>query len=150
MSIMVAFLVVTRSNIAYSRYMEARNYLNDAMKSCRELVQHSITFTRYENGLRARQWRAEVARRTIVQLRCVVSVLEYQTRKIHAWKIPELTQHEKQALLISVGKSNERATMVLAMFMRSTIASHVEYLETPIHVNKELRLFAIIANFVTV
>lgn len=149
MSIMVAFLVVTRSNIAYSRYMEARNYLNDAMKSCRELVQHAVTFTRYNSDIDARRWRAEVARRTIVQLRCVVSVLEYQTRKIHAWKIPELTQSEKQALLTAVGKSNERATMVLAMFMRHTIASQVEFLQTPMHINKELRLYAIESQFVT-
>jgi len=76
MSLMVSFLVVTRSNIAYSRYMEARQDLNLAMKACRELTQHMITFTRYELGADAKKWRSEIARRTVVLLRTAVSVLE--------------------------------------------------------------------------
>ena len=147
MSMMVSFLVVTRSNITYSRFMEARTDLTLAMKSCRELIQYAITFTRHDRSLRARQWRYELARRTIVLLRIVVSVLEYPTSKIHAWKVPELTNIEKQALLRAVGKSNERTPVVLAMFMRSTIASQVECLEKPMHVNKELRLHHYVSDF---
>ena len=144
----LSFLVVTRSNIAYARYWEARTELSRAMKSCRELVQHAITFSRFDTSPSAQQWRSDVARRTIVMLRTVVSVLEYQTSGQHAWKIPELTKDEKQALLSAVGKSNERAPMVLAMFLRSTIASHVECLESPFHVNKELRLFKFVSEFI--
>jgi len=81
MALMVSFLVVTRSNIAYSRFMEARELLNQAMKACRELTQHMITFTRYEHKPRAKQWRAEIARRTVVLLRTVVSVLEVSSLK---------------------------------------------------------------------
>jgi predicted membrane chloride channel (bestrophin family) len=76
MALMVSFLIVTRSNIAYARFMEARDFLNDAMKACRELTQHMITFTRYELKTPAMQWRQEIARRTVVLLRTVVSVLE--------------------------------------------------------------------------
>jgi hypothetical protein len=150
MSMMVSFLVVTRTNIAYSRFMEAREHLNVAMRNCRELIQHAVTFTRYDTSRNAKLWRAEIARRTIVLLRTVVSVLEYQTYGVHCWKIPELTKEEKQALLVSVGQSNERSPMVLTMFMRSTIASQVEYLTQPIHVNKELRLYQFVSDFVTV
>jgi len=149
MSLLVSFLVVTRSNIAYSRFMEARNYLNDAMKSCRELVQHVITFTRYDSSEKAKLWRGEVSRRTVVLLRTVVSVLEYQTQGTHAWKVPELTKDEKQALLLTVGKSNERTPIVLTLFLRSAIASQREFLSQPIHVNKELRIYAFVSNFVT-
>lgn len=144
----LSFLVVTRSNIAYARYWEARTELSRAMKSCRELVQHAITFSRFDASPSAQKWRSDVARRTIVLLRTVVSVLEYQTSGQHAWKIPELTKDEKQALLSAVGKSNERAPMVLAMFLRSTIASHVECLANPFHVNKELRLFKFVSEFI--
>jgi hypothetical protein len=150
MSMMVSFLVVTRTNISYSRFMEAREHLNVAMRNCRELIQHAVTFTRYDTSDSAKLWRSEVARRTIVLLRTVVSVLEYQTYGIHCWKIPELTKEEKQALLLSVGESNERSPMVLTMFMRSTISSQVEYLVHPIHVNKELRLYQFVSDFVTV
>eukprot|EP00591_Stephanopyxis_turris_P004141 CAMPEP_0195515262 /NCGR_PEP_ID=MMETSP0794_2-20130614/6390_1 /TAXON_ID=515487 /ORGANISM="Stephanopyxis turris, Strain CCMP 815" /LENGTH=481 /DNA_ID=CAMNT_0040643659 /DNA_START=57 /DNA_END=1502 /DNA_ORIENTATION=- len=135
--------------MAYARFMEAREDLNQAMKACRELIQHTVTFTRYEESERAQQWRGEIARRTIVLLRTAVSVLEYNTKGQHAWKVPELTKDEKQALLISVGKSNERTPMVLTVFLRSAIASQVEYLEKPIHVNKELRLYQFVSNFVT-
>jgi putative membrane protein len=148
MAAILSFLVVTRSNIAYARYWEARTELSRAMKSCRELVQHAITFSRFDASPGAQQWRSDVARRTIVLLRTVVSVLEYQTSGQHAWKVPELTKDEKQALLSAVGKSNERAPMVLAMFLRSTIASHVEHLEDPFHVNKELRLFKFVSDFI--
>ena len=91
-----------------------------------------------------------MARRTIVLLRTVVSVLEFETSKVHAWKVPELTQDEKQAVLASVGKSNERLPMVLTMFMRSTISANAEFLDNPMHINKELRLFSFVSDFVTV
>lgn len=149
MSLMVSFLVVTRSNIAYSRYMEARQDLNLAMKACRELTQHMITFTRYELGADAKKWRSEIARRTVVLLRTAVSVLEYETTGQHAWKIPELNRDEKQALILTVGKSNERVPMVLTVFLRSAIASQREYLEHPMHVNRELRLYQFVSDFVT-
>jgi len=119
------------------------------MKACRELTQHMITFTRYELKTPAMQWRQEIARRTVVLLRTVVSVLEYETKGQHAWKIPELTSDEKQALLLTIGKSNERAPIVLTVFLRTAIASHREYLETELHVNKELRLHQFVSDFVT-
>ena len=62
MALMVSFLIVTRSNIAYACFMEARDFLNNAMKACRELTQHMITFTRYELKTPAMQWRQENAR----------------------------------------------------------------------------------------
>lgn len=149
MSMMVSFLVVTRSNITYSRFMEARTDLATLTKSCRELIQHAITFTRYETSDRAKQWRADLARRTIVLLKTVVSVLEFETRQVHAWKVPELTKDEKIAMLRAVGKSNERSPLVLCMFMRSTISSQGDFLDNPMHVNKELRLYKFVSDFVT-
>lgn len=148
MSLLVSFLVVTRSNIAYSRFMEARSHLNDAMKSCRELVHHVMTFTRYDNSPTAKIWRATVSRRTVVLLRTIVSVLEYQTKGTDAWKVPELTKEEKQAVLLSVGKSNERTPIVLILFLRAAIASQRETLKEPMHINKELRLHAFVSDFV--
>jgi len=149
MSLLVSFLVVTRSNIAYARFMEARSHLQEAMKSCRELVQLIMTFTRYDTSPSAKVWRATVSRRTVVLLRTIVSVLEYQTKQTDAWKVPELTKEEKQAVLLSVGKSNERTPIVLILFLRSAIASQREFLQEPMHINKELKLHAFVSNFVT-
>lgn len=50
---------------------------------------------------------------------------------------------------MTVGKSNERVPMVLTVFLRSAIASQREYLEHPMHVNRELRLYQFVSDFVT-
>ena len=148
MSLMVSFLVVTRSSIAYSRFLESRDYLDAAMVSCRELIQHVICFTRYDESPGAKKWRSEIARRSIVLLRTLVCILEYPTKHEDVTKKTDLTRDEVQALLLSVGGSNERTPMVLVIFLRTVIASNGDYLKEKMHVNKELRLYTFIADFV--
>ena len=150
MFIMVSFLIVTRSNIAYSRFMEGRDHLGVALKSCRELIQHAVTFTRYDTSTEAVKWRHCLARRTIVLLRAVVATLEFQTSGMHAWKAPELTREEKAKLKNMVGDSNDRALMVLAMWTRTTITSQRVVLMEPIYIIKEMRLYSFVSDFVTV
>lgn len=149
MSMMVSFLMVTRSNIAYSRYMEARTELAHAMAACRELISYATTFTRYDKSEGAKHWRVDLAKRTIKLLCVTVSVLEYQCTGNHAWKVPALSSEEKQALQVAVGTSNERAPMFLGMFLRSTIAANVNYLEEPLHPVRELKLYSLVSDFVT-
>lgn len=149
LSMIVAFLIVTRSNITYRRFMESRGNVGNAMRSCRELIQFAVTFTRYNTSSKARKWRFDLARKTIVLLHSVVTALEYESTGTHVWKTPALTQTEKQALRTAVGDNNERSPYILAMFIRSTIASNVEFLETPLHVNKELRLYSFVSDFIT-
>ena len=147
MSMMVSFLMVTRSNIAYARYMEARMDLSNATMACRELISYATTFTRYDKSPRAKKWRIDLARRTIKLLRTMVAVLEFQSCGNHAWKVPVLSREEKLALQTAVGKSNERSPMLLAMFVQSTIASNVEYLKKPLHPNKEMKLYSFVSDF---
>ena len=148
MSLMVSFLMVTRSNIAYSRYMEARRELAHCMTACRELISYATTFTRYDHTELANHWRIDLTKRTIKLLSAMVSVLQYQSSGNHAWKIPALSIHEKKALQAAVGKSNERTPMILAMHLRSTIAANVECLENAIHPNKEMKLYSCVSDFV--
>eukprot|EP00591_Stephanopyxis_turris_P002108 CAMPEP_0195527226 /NCGR_PEP_ID=MMETSP0794_2-20130614/28755_1 /TAXON_ID=515487 /ORGANISM="Stephanopyxis turris, Strain CCMP 815" /LENGTH=420 /DNA_ID=CAMNT_0040658091 /DNA_START=126 /DNA_END=1388 /DNA_ORIENTATION=+ len=148
MGSLVSFLLVSRAKISNARYMESRKLISDIVKSCRELAQHTITFTRYEHSPLAKEWRADVARRTIILLRTVVSVLQYETKGIHAWQVPELTVDEQQALRVALGEANERSPMVLAIFLRTAIAKHVECLEKDLDVNQELKLLECTADFV--
>jgi predicted membrane chloride channel (bestrophin family) len=134
MSMMVSFLIVTRSNIAYKRFMESRSGVTHLLRASRELMQHAVTFTRVDDSDGAQKWRGYLARRTIVLLRTVVEVLEFPSHKNHAWKIYELSQKEKNAILNTVGYDNERAPFILAMFLRSSIASHAQYLEMDLYV----------------
>jgi len=62
MSMLVSFLVVTRSSIAYQRYGENGTLVSDMMMSARELVQHTVLFTRNETDPEARKFRMEVRR----------------------------------------------------------------------------------------
>ncbi len=130
--------------------MEARSDLSKVTIACRELISYATTFTRYDTTPNAKKWRIDLARRTIKLLRTVVTVLEFQSTGNHAWKVPALSREEKEALQKAVGKSNERSPMVLTMFVQSTIASHVEYLDPkkPLHPNKELKLYALVSDFV--
>jgi len=116
MSMIVSFLIVTRSNIAYARFMESRTYLSTVMRSCRELMQYAVTFTRYDTSETAKKYRITLARKTIVLLRSVVSVLQFPSKGEHSWKNPILRDDEAQALIDAVGEEdNVRAPMILAM-----------------------------------
>lgn len=148
-SMIVSFLIVTRSNITYSRFMESREYLSVCMRSCRELMQYSVTMTRYDTSEKAKKWRQSMARRTIVVLRAVVKALQFPSTKEHTWKSPILTNRERTAVKEAVGEFDHvRTPMILTMFLRNSIASHSEYLQEPLHVAKELRLYAFVSDFV--
>jgi predicted membrane chloride channel (bestrophin family) len=99
MSLMVSFLVVSRASIVYTRYMEARKYLSDAMRSCRELVQHMAVLTLYESTREVRQWRYEVAYRTILLLRVLCAAIEFPSCGNNAWDIPEMDQSHRRQLM---------------------------------------------------
>jgi len=147
MNLMIAFLVITRCSYTYVWYMKARDRVSQMMKASRELIQHTVSFTRYDKNLSAVQWRVEVARRAIVLLRTTISVLEYDNKKQHIWKISELTDREKMAILHSVGGDIERAPFIILLFLRTAIASHVKHLQTPLDVNEELALMDFTAKF---
>lgn len=148
MSMIVSFLIVTRSNIAYARFMESRSHLSTSMRSCRELMQYAVTFTRYDISDNASKWRFAIARKLIVLLRSVVGVLEFESTGEHVWKNKVLTDKEKKAVTDAVGEDNFRTPMVLAMFLRTAIASNFDFLDAPMHVNRELKLFSFLSDFV--
>lgn len=147
MSMMVSFLMVTRSNIAYSRYMEARQELTNATLACREVVSYGVTFTRYDQSENAQHWRLSLARTTIKVLRAMVAVLEYGSTKNHAWKTEIFSIDEKKLMTDCMKKSNERVPVLLSLFLRTNIASNREYLEEQLHPNKELKLYALVSDF---
>lgn len=60
MAIMVSFLVVTRCQIVYNRFMEARFLLGDILRSARELVSHVCVLTANRTDEATKQWRLEV------------------------------------------------------------------------------------------
>ena len=141
MSLSVSYLLVTRTKICLDRYMKQRALLGDLTRTCKELVNHAILYTRFKNrGEEGTMWRCSVAKRTICLLKVIVSVLQYPTTKRNVWEIHDLPKEVRQALLLAVGKSNERTPMVLTLFLRTVIASHSRKLSHQLEIPQELEL----------
>lgn len=150
MSFTVAYLVVNRTTLCLERYMNARSLLSDLTRSSKELIQHAVAFTRYKNrDKNGIQWRISLAKRTISILRVVVSILKVPSKKKNIWEESSIAKLERQALLLAVGKSNERSPLVLALFLRSLIASHIHTISPPLEDPQETCLHDITNNFIS-
>mmetsp|Transcript_16229 Transcript_16229/g.21237 ORF Transcript_16229/g.21237 Transcript_16229/m.21237 type:complete len:497 (-) Transcript_16229:57-1547(-) len=100
MSILVSFLIVTRTTITYNRFMEARQHLADLYRSSRELVHYTCVLTNQNTSEEAKKWRREVAYRTIVTLRVAVAALEYRSKGVNTWEVIPVEEHERTELII--------------------------------------------------
>ena len=142
MSLCVSYLLVTRSNICLNRYMAQRANLSNLMRASTELVQHAVAFTRqHYRAEEDTKWRCSVAKRTISILKVVVSVLQFPTSKRNVWEVAELGKEERQACLLAVGRSNEISPLVLTLFLRTVIASHIHQMSSELQIGHEMVLF---------
>eukprot|EP00542_Grammatophora_oceanica_P002347 CAMPEP_0194065714 /NCGR_PEP_ID=MMETSP0009_2-20130614/85623_1 /TAXON_ID=210454 /ORGANISM="Grammatophora oceanica, Strain CCMP 410" /LENGTH=460 /DNA_ID=CAMNT_0038718593 /DNA_START=473 /DNA_END=1855 /DNA_ORIENTATION=- len=170
MAIMVSFLVVSRAQITYARFMEAREHLSTAFRSCREIVQFTCCLTMEHQESRAKQWRQEVAYRTILMLRIAVAAIEYRSSRVHTWEVlPEQQDSldlvcDDHAEPLAAGSfrlsrwshgdrsmvdENFRAPIILAYNVRETIMRqrNGNYLKARMHVNEELRILNYVGDF---
>lgn len=171
MSLILSFLVVTRAKITYSRFMEARGYLEECYKSCRELVQTMCVLTQEDGSPGAQVWRHNVAYRTILLLRVTMASIEFQSQRSNPWEIPELTQTDQEQITetlflnttnnrSSIGNLQQgdhsareecfRAPLLLAYALRKEIMEQRSgaYLEKEFeHVNEELKLLDHVTDF---
>ena len=141
MSLSVSYLLVTRMKIGLNRYMTQRQGLGDLCRACKELVGYTVTFTRMKHKTdEDKRWRRSVAKRTISVLKTIVAVMKYPSSQKHVWEVDDIGEEDKIASRIAVGDSNERSPLVLALFLRSVIFSHIHKLSTPLEVPQELIL----------
>lgn len=147
LSIIVAFLSVTRVNISFNDYISHRNGLQQIARSARDLVFHSVAFTRGDSSTSAKEWRFTIARETIALLKLMVSALQFESKGEEAWKSSALTADERSVLLHNVGSDNERSSYVLTMFLQSTISSQDQKLNKPLSDVMILKLFAFVSDY---
>lgn len=141
MSLSVSYLLVTRMKIGLNRYMTQRQGLGDLCRACKELVGYTVTFTRMKHKTdEDKRWRRSIAKRTISVLKTIVAVMKYPSSQKHVWEVDDIEEEDKIASRIAVGDSNERSPLVLALFLRSVIFSHIHKLSTPLEVPQELIL----------
>lgn len=150
MSLAVSYLLVTRTNICLNRYMTQRTGLSNLMRSCKELVSYAISFTRFKHKEEQDvKWRRSVAKRTISVLKVMVAVMKYPSSHLHVWEVEEIEEEDRLAMDIAVGKSNERSPLVLVLFLRSVIFSHLHKLSIPLEVPQELQLLQLTTDIIS-
>ena len=146
MSLMVSYLIVSRLSNSLDRYMDARQNLANIVRCSREIVMQSITFSRFgaenKNSQAAMKWRIKVAKKVISVLKVISNTLQYKSRRINYWEKEQtgISSNDQRACLYVIGKSNERAPLVLNFFLKGMIASHEKKLPRALEVVEELVL----------
>jgi len=161
----VSFLVVTRVNMALSRYNQSGKYLNQMYSNAREFIQNICAFTRKDQSEEAKEWRHEIAYNTCMLLRLTMAVIDYEDSKIAPWKVPELTEELKKDLCdnmnMSVGGKSSRWThgergekeeglrvpIRMAYIVRKSIWKNRNALETEFQAWEYGKLFASVDHF---
>jgi putative membrane protein len=133
LSPLLAFLLATRTNIGYNRYMEGRTSFGGVLLACRELTQQAITFSRHTGDPKKNcstemvEWRAEVTRMTVAVLHGIVCTLHNPTDRSLVIYQPYLRESEQDKLQSTLAESSvPHATLLLALWLRITISSNRE------------------------
>ena len=110
----MAFLMVARVNNSLNRSNKARDCLTVMDRESRDFVQYVCVFSSGNTDHAAQEWRHEVAYRCLILLRTCMAVIDYDSNKIAAWKIPELNGMEEDdimgILFSAVSPESERAS----------------------------------------
>jgi predicted membrane chloride channel (bestrophin family) len=94
-TLVVAFLLVSRVNTALGRYNEARGCLGAMYMMTRELGQQTSVFSLHDASTKAKEWRSEVLYRLLLLLNTSMAVIDYPETSIPAWDCAQLTGEEK-------------------------------------------------------
>uniref|UniRef100_A0A7S3LA19 Bestrophin homolog n=1 Tax=Amphora coffeiformis TaxID=265554 RepID=A0A7S3LA19_9STRA len=151
MGILVSFLVVSRSRISYQRFMEIRKHLGEAHLACREVGHFSCMYTLECDTEGAKEWRREVAYRTIILLRVTMDVLNWSSTKKDQWETTTDVSHDKLSAYRHGTRTlideNFRAPLVLIYNLREIIMQHPLYLEYKMPVNEYRDLIHYVSAF---
>lgn len=163
-ALVVAFLLVSRVNIALNRYNQARVALGTMYASSRELVQYAVLFSSLDHTDRAREWRLELSYRLLILLRTSMAVTDFATTHQAAWDVPELHGTLKDDICDStcmsagrrwahaqrnVWEESLRVPIRVAYLLRKSIHSQTTRLDHPMHVTQENILLAKVDAFLT-
>jgi predicted membrane chloride channel (bestrophin family) len=159
MGLLVSFLVVERSRVSYNRFMENRCFLADCYRCCREIIQLGCAYTYMTKTEAAREWRQNLAYRTILLLRVTMDTLEWSSTHRDRWEIKHDTAYKKEesphikALRElthgdrTLVDENFRATLMFEYALRETIMSHPEFLGYKLHANEYRDLVLVVSQF---
>lgn len=158
LTMLVAFLVVTRATVTLGRYSQVRASLEQIYCMQRQLI-HQMAVVSSENmNDSAKEWRHDIAYISLLHLRSMMAVINYETDGIPSWEMPEFdaktrVELKKQLFLdqdtrlcfahrpyVSECDDNLRVPVRMASTLRQVIVSQRRRLERPLAVLEELAL----------
>lgn len=165
LTLVVSFLLVSRVNIGLNRYNQARDHMGTMYRESRELIQSCCVFSNHTTDQAAREWRNQVAYRTLLLLRLSMAVLDYPTTNVPAWDVPELRGAELADIKASIFIAPEarrwahsdrseweetmRVPIRMAYLLRKAVHSHGTVLTEPLVLMQENQMVASINSFMS-
>jgi predicted membrane chloride channel (bestrophin family) len=162
-ALVVAFLLVSRVNLALGRYQQARDSLGLMYRETRELIQSACVWSAHCTDDSAREWRSELAYRVMILLRTANAVIDYPVTNVAAWDVPELNGLEledvKRSSFLnpemrrwahadrSEWEESVRVPIRLAYLLRKTICRHKSRLKEPLNVQQDMRMMVSVDGF---
>ena len=139
LSVMVAFLVVSRVNVAYKRFWDARTLLSSLLCCCRQFSSHVAVFTNTDLEDRAEEWRAMMREGILEMLDTSLKMI--QDEDFQSDKAIDYVEHAHDEK--GIPKS---LTQMANELQQNIVAQHL-YLKEPLLIQKELRLHQFIGDF---
>lgn len=163
-TMVVAFLLVSRVNTSYARYNESRNFLSIMYREVRELISTMAAVTKPKNDtIPSKEWRLEVAYRTCILLRTAMAVIDYPEDEIAPWNLVELNGLEKEDVTrttflnpqvaalrterLSEFEESMRVPIRISYLLRKSIHSNSTRLNNPMNIALEGRLLSSVDGF---
>eukprot|EP00586_Coscinodiscus_wailesii_P017309 CAMPEP_0172493456 /NCGR_PEP_ID=MMETSP1066-20121228/24920_1 /TAXON_ID=671091 /ORGANISM="Coscinodiscus wailesii, Strain CCMP2513" /LENGTH=373 /DNA_ID=CAMNT_0013263649 /DNA_START=107 /DNA_END=1231 /DNA_ORIENTATION=- len=98
MMIMVSFLVISRAQIIYGRYMGSMGHLTGIMKASRDMIQLGCVFTMHDKSEGAKMWRRELAYEITIFLKVMMVALERNNADKKAWELDGIDSSVRDSL----------------------------------------------------
>jgi predicted membrane chloride channel (bestrophin family) len=149
-TMVVAFLLVSRVNIALGRFNEARGNLEILYRETRELVQNVCVLSNHDTSDQAKAWRHELSYRLLLLLRTSMAVIDFPTDFIAAWDIPELKGEELEDIKnVLTGPYSKRWAHAERGEWENTIHAQDKRLQVPMVTAHENKLLASVDTFMS-
>jgi predicted membrane chloride channel (bestrophin family) len=108
MSLLVSFLVVTRTSLIFNKFQHSRQILQNLFGACGEIVQHSCLLTMSNTNAEAKAWRSRVAFNAVISLRAAISALEFKSSHVPCWEfLPPFDDGSELELLLNKNTSGQ-------------------------------------------
>lgn len=160
LSLVMAFLLVSRVTTSLARYDAAREYLEVMNKSCRQLIHTVAVYSSADSSISAKEWRNEVSYRALLLLRTAQAVIDFADGGIAVSELPELTGSERLDVQKHLPcdshwlhesrtdyEENLRIPIRLSYLLRKSIRSQEVRVKPPIPVIAEGDMYAFVNAF---